>query len=168
LVAEHYGIRSQNTTVLSLRPEKFSTAPPGAVLAVTKHRVLSVPAPPVWRAGAAFARACEAGDRAVMLPAVAAVATALLLPCRPTAFDLAAVPATVALARAAHKPTAFVRTACPARAPDVAEATAALATHGVPVAPIRLGARRAYARMIHTIALHTLSPERGIDPCAST
>jgi len=43
---------------------------------------------------------------AVLLPAVAAVATALLLPWRPTAFDLAAVPATVALARAAHKPTA--------------------------------------------------------------
>jgi len=35
---------------------------------------------------------------AVLLPAVAAVATALLLPWRPTAFALAAVPATVALA----------------------------------------------------------------------
>jgi len=56
------------------------------------------------------------------------VASALLLPCRPTAFDRAAVPATVALARAAHTPTAFVRTACPRRAPEVAEAAAALAT----------------------------------------
>jgi chromosome partitioning protein len=85
---------------------------------------------------------------AVMLPTVAAVATALLLPCRPTAFDLAAIPATVALARAAHKPTAFVLTACPPRAPEVAEAQAALATHGMPVAPVRIGERRAYARAV--------------------
>jgi chromosome partitioning protein len=79
---------------------------------------------------------------AVTLPAGAAVATALLLPCRPTAFALAAGPATVALANA-HTPTAFVRTACPPRAPEVAEAEAALATYGVPVAPVRRGERRA-------------------------
>jgi len=30
----------------------------------------------------------------------------------------------------------------------VAEAAAALATHGVPVAPVRLGERRAYARAV--------------------
>jgi len=65
---------------------------------------------------------------AVTLPTITALATALLLPCRLTAFDLTAMPATVALARAAHTPTAFVRTACPRRAPEVAEAAAALAT----------------------------------------
>ena len=85
---------------------------------------------------------------AVLLPTVAAVATALLLPCRPTAFDLAAVPATVALARAAHTPTAFVLTACPARAPEVADAAQALTAHGLPVAPVRIGERRAYARAV--------------------
>jgi len=65
---------------------------------------------------------------AVSLATVTAVATALLIPCRPTALDLAAVAATVALARAAQKPTAFVLTACPARAPEVAQARTALAT----------------------------------------
>jgi chromosome partitioning protein len=85
---------------------------------------------------------------AVTLPTITALATALLLPCRPTAFDLAAIPATVALARAAQKPTAFVLTACPARAPEVVEAATALATYGVPVAPVRIGERRAYARAI--------------------
>jgi chromosome partitioning protein len=85
---------------------------------------------------------------AVSIATVAAVATALLIPCRPTALDLAAVTATVALARAAQKPTAFVLNACPARAPEVAEARTALATHGFPVAPVLLGERRAYARAV--------------------
>src|SRR5439155_89572 len=56
---------------------------------------------------------------AVSLATVAAVATALLIPCRPTALDLAAIAATVALARAAQKPTAFVRNACLARAEGI-------------------------------------------------
>jgi chromosome partitioning protein len=85
---------------------------------------------------------------AVSIATVAAVATALLIPCRPTALDLAAVAATVALARAAQKPTAFVLNACPARAPEVAEARTALAPHGFPVAPVLLGERRAYARAV--------------------
>jgi chromosome partitioning protein len=85
---------------------------------------------------------------AVSLATVTTVATALLIPCRPTAFDLAAVAATVALARAAQTPTAFVLTACPARAPEVAEARTALATHGFPVAPVLIGERRTYARAI--------------------
>src|SRR5919108_2774067 len=67
---------------------------------------------------------------AVSIATVAAVATALLIPCRPTALDLAAVAATVAPARAAQKPTAFVLNACPARAPEVAEARTALAPYG--------------------------------------
>ena len=85
---------------------------------------------------------------AVSLATVTAVATALLIPCRPTAFDLAAVAATVALARAAQKPTAFVLTACPARAPEVAEARTALAIYGFPVAPVLIGERRTYARAV--------------------
>ena len=85
---------------------------------------------------------------AVSLATVTAVATALLIPCRPTALDLAAVAATVALARAAQKPTAFVLTACPARAPEVAEARTALATYGFPVAPVLIGERRTYARAV--------------------
>jgi len=85
---------------------------------------------------------------AVSLATVAAVATALLIPCRPTALDLAAVAATVALARAAQKPTAFVLTACPARAPEVAQARTALATYGFPVAPVLIGERRTYARAV--------------------
>jgi len=85
---------------------------------------------------------------AVSLATVTAVATGLLIPCRPTALDLAAVAATVALARAAQKPTAFVLTACPARAPEVAEARTALATYGFPVAPVLIGERRTYARAV--------------------
>jgi len=85
---------------------------------------------------------------AVSIATVAAVATALLIPCRPTALDLAAVAATVALARAAQKPTAFVLTACPARAPEVAQARTALATYGFPVAPVLIGERRTYARAV--------------------
>ena len=58
------------------------------------------PAPPRATFDATLVVLATAPHTVVTLPAVAAVATALRRPCRPTAFDLAAVPATVALARA--------------------------------------------------------------------
>ncbi len=72
-----------------------------------------------------------------------AVADYILIPCRPTAFDLAAVSASAAIVKAAGKRAAFVLNACPARAPEVQEAEDTLAVHGLPIVPVTIGERRA-------------------------
>jgi chromosome partitioning protein len=79
---------------------------------------------------------------------IAATADFLLIPCRPTAFDLAAIAASVQVAKAAAKPAAFVLNACDARAPEVAEAHDVLTSHALPVAPVPIGHRRAFSRAI--------------------
>jgi chromosome partitioning protein len=72
----------------------------------------------------------------------------ILIPCRPTAFDLSAVAASVDIAKAAGTPAAFVLNACPARAPEVIEAQEALAVYGLPIAPVTIGDRRAFSRAV--------------------
>ena len=79
---------------------------------------------------------------------VVALADFVLVPCRPTAFDLAAVAASVDIVKAAGKPAAFVLNACPARAPEVAEAQEALVAYGLPIAPVTIGERRTFSRAI--------------------
>ena len=72
----------------------------------------------------------------------------MLIPCRPTAFDLSAVSSSADIVAAAGKPAAFVLNACPARAPEVREAVDALAVYGLPVAPVTIGERRAFSRAV--------------------
>jgi chromosome partitioning protein len=79
---------------------------------------------------------------------VIAQADLLLIPCRPSALDLATIPASLRLAEAAGKSVAIVLNACPARAPEVGEALEALGTYAVPVAPVSIGDRRTFARAI--------------------
>jgi chromosome partitioning protein len=84
-------------------------------------------------------------------PETAAVARAsdfVLIPCRPTAFDLAAAGNAAAIVKAARAPAAFVLSACPFRAPEIGETRAALADYGLPVAPPEITDRRAFARAI--------------------
>lgn len=80
--------------------------------------------------------------------AIAASADLLLIPCRPSAFDLAAIAASVQVAKAAGKPAAFVLNACPARAPEIAETREVLTAYGLPLAPVEIGDRRAFARAV--------------------
>jgi chromosome partitioning protein len=80
--------------------------------------------------------------------ALLTLADIVLVPCRPTAFDLAAVLASVELVRAAQKPAAFILNACPPRAPEVSEALDALSVYGFPCAPIPIGDRRAFSRSV--------------------
>jgi chromosome partitioning protein len=80
--------------------------------------------------------------------AIAAAADLLLIPCRPSAFDLAAIAASVQVAKAAAKPAAFILNACPSRAPEIEETREVLKSYGVPVAPVDIGDRRAFARAI--------------------
>ena len=81
---------------------------------------------------------------------VAAAADLIIIPVRPTAFDLAAVPATVAIARAANKPAVFVLSACPIRSPETVEAVDVLASHGLRVVPVIIHERRAFSRAVAT------------------
>ncbi len=86
-------------------------------------------------------------------PVVAATVRAAdfaLVPMRPAAFDLATIEQIVAIIAATPTPGALVLNACPSRAPEVAEAREVCTGHAVPLAPMQLGDRRAYARAVQT------------------
>jgi chromosome partitioning protein len=81
---------------------------------------------------------------------VAVAADLVIIPCRPTAFDLAAVGAAVEIVQAASARAIFVLSACPFRAPEIAETRAVLEGFGIPVAPVEITDRRAFARAVAT------------------
>jgi chromosome partitioning protein len=84
-------------------------------------------------------------------PAAASIARSadlVAIPCRPTAFDLAAVDGAVRIAKAAGVKAAFVLSACPFRAPEIAETRETLGGYGLPVAPVEITDRRAFARAV--------------------
>ena len=74
----------------------------------------------------------------------------VLIPCRPTAFDLAAAGSAVQIVRAAGVRAAFVLSACPFRAPEIVETRHVLETFGFPIAPAVITDRRAFARAVAT------------------
>lgn len=76
-------------------------------------------------------------------------ADVILIPCRPSGFDLDAIGATVRLAQAAGKPAYVVINAAPVQGVETAEATAALTAAGLAVCPVVLHYRKAYASRIH-------------------
>ena len=81
---------------------------------------------------------------------VAQAADLIIVPVRPTAFDLAAVPATVAIIAASGKKSAFVLSACPSRSPEIAEARDVLESYDLPVIPVTIHERRAFSRAVAT------------------
>ncbi len=75
----------------------------------------------------------------------------VIVPTRPSAFDLAAVGKAVAVVRAAGKPAMFVLNGCPPRATaEIQEAREALEGYEFPVAAMELVDRRAFARAVAT------------------
>jgi chromosome partitioning protein len=74
----------------------------------------------------------------------------VVIPCRPTAFDLAAVSNAVEIIRAAKKKAVLVLSACPFRSPEIAETRAVLEQYGLPVCPSDITDRRAFARAVAT------------------
>ena len=76
--------------------------------------------------------------------AAAKAADAIVIPCRPSAFDLGAIEATLGLAELANKPRFVVLNACPPRSTITTEAAAGLAGAGVSLCPVRLHQRMAY------------------------
>lgn len=79
---------------------------------------------------------------------VAMAADLIVIPVRPNAFDLAALPATIDIVKASGKPAVFVLSACPTRGADASEAADVLASYGFPVCSTYIYERRAYARAV--------------------
>lgn len=78
-----------------------------------------------------------------------AVADVILIPCRPSSFDLDAIGATVRLAQASKKPCWVIINAAPTQGVEVAETRAALQAAGVNVVPVVLHQRKAYSSRAH-------------------
>lgn len=92
-------------------------------------------------------------DHAVRLPALLDAARTngadlVLIPCRPSAFDLEAVEATLTLAEIARKPAYVVLNAAAPRSGLTAEARAALAAKGAKVAPAIVHQRAAFVNAV--------------------
>jgi chromosome partitioning protein len=81
---------------------------------------------------------------------VARAVDLVAIPVRPTAFDIAAAGSAVDIVRAAGVRGVFVLSACPPRAPEIAETRDLLVEHGLSIAPIEITERRAYARAVAT------------------
>jgi chromosome partitioning protein len=79
----------------------------------------------------------------------AAFADLILIPCRPSAFDLDAIGASIRLARAAEKPAFVVINAAPVQGVETDEAIKAIQCAGVEVCPIVLHQRKPYASRMH-------------------
>jgi chromosome partitioning protein len=79
---------------------------------------------------------------------IARAADLVLIPCRPTAFDLAAAEQAARIVKATGARARFVLSACPVRAPEIGETRKALSDYGLPVAPPEISERRAFSRAI--------------------
>ena len=84
----------------------------------------------------------EAGGAA----AVARAADLVLVACRPSAMDLAAMPATLTVVGQAKARVAVVLNGCPPRGSWTAEAADAVRGFGAALCPVAIGARVAHAR----------------------
>ena len=78
----------------------------------------------------------------------AAHADAVLIPCRPSTLDLDAIGASVRLASAAGKPAYVIANAAPPQGVETAQMQAAIKKAGVPVCPVVLHQRKAFASYI--------------------
>jgi chromosome partitioning protein len=72
------------------------------------------------------------------------------IPVRPSAFDIAATGSAVDIVKAAGVRAVFILSACPFRSPEIAETRTVLADYGVPIAPVEIIDRRAFARAVAT------------------
>jgi chromosome partitioning protein len=79
---------------------------------------------------------------------VAQLVDLLVIPVRPTAFDLAAVAMTVSMVEAIKARAVLVLSACPPRAPEIQEAREVLKGYGLPIFSGEITERRSFARAV--------------------
>jgi len=100
-------------------------------------------------AGAALTLIDTAPNSEAPAMAAARAADLVLIPCRPGILDLRAIGATAELVRLAGKPAFAVLNAVPPRASALtADATAAIATHGLHLAPVVIHQRAAFVHAL--------------------
>ncbi|MCX6178671.1 MAG: AAA family ATPase [Chlorobiales bacterium] len=88
----------------------------------------------------------------------ARAADLVLIPCRPSVFDLRAIATSVDLASLAQTPAVVVLNGVPSRGVLAAEATTAITGYGVDMAPDTLGHRAAFVHSL-TVGLSVLEYE---------
>jgi chromosome partitioning protein len=116
-------------------PEVIDSAPPRLAAKIAQARsqgatFIVIDTPP--HADSAASKAVEAADM-------------VLIPCRPSAFDLAAIRTTGQLIKLHGKPSALLFTAGPVRAPKIyADATALVESFGINVCPHIIADRAAF------------------------
>ncbi|KUR73520.1 chromosome partitioning protein ParA [Novosphingobium fuchskuhlense] len=116
-------------------PEVIDSAPPRIAAKVEQAKAagatfIVIDTPP--HADSTASKAMEAADL-------------VLIPCRPSAFDLAAIRTTARLVQLLAKPAWVVFTAGPAQAERIhAEAAELVASFGVPICPYRIADRAAF------------------------
>jgi chromosome partitioning protein len=76
-------------------------------------------------------------------------ADACLIPCRPSGLDLAAIPASILIAKNAGKPFFVVCNAAPIQGVEVDEMRSALTAAGVDMAPTIMHQRKPYSARMH-------------------
>jgi chromosome partitioning protein len=81
---------------------------------------------------------------------IARAASLVAIPCRPAAFDLAAMDGAVRIVQPAEARGVIVLSACPFRAPEIVEAREALGRYKLPIFPGEITDRRAFARAVAT------------------
>ena len=128
------GSRQQDTPIIA----PVAAAELGSVVAAARHDAMTL---------SIIDTAPHAAPDAVR---VAQLADLIIIPCRPAAFDLAAAGSAVDIVRAAGARGAFVLSACPFRAPEIAETRTVLEGFGLPIAPVVVTDRRAFARAVAT------------------
>lgn len=127
------------------------------VIDCASHSLLSDKLAALQRAGAAFAVIDTPPAADIMAREACRLASLLLIPCRPRAFDLDAVRTTAALAQASGKPAYVVFMAGPPRATLLyAEAERLVEQIGLKVAPVMLPERAAFH---HSVAEGKTAPE---------
>ena len=99
--------------------------------------------------GAALALIDTAPHSEAAAMAAARAADLILIPCRPGILDLRAIGTTADLVKLVQKPAFVVLNAVPPRASNVlADARAAVAVHGIEVAPVAIQQRAAYGHSL--------------------
>ena len=79
---------------------------------------------------------------------IARLADLIIIPCRPSVLDLAAIASSVNIAKASGKPAAFVLNSCNPRVAETQQSRKALERHTYPVATVEIGHRQAYSRAL--------------------
>jgi chromosome partitioning protein len=149
--------RGKSVAVIDLDPQAsaagWKDTRPGEtpVVIAIPHIRLAQALQTAKEAGADLALIDTAPHSEAAAMAAARAADLILIPCRPGILDLRAIATTAELVKLAGKPAFVVLNSMPPRATNLlADAKAAVAVHGVDVAPIAIQQRAAFAHSLTT------------------